>query len=86
MAQQLRRFWIRFENDRYSAFGYGVTAWTEGDALTLLCNAVGLEAATLTDLTIETDVDVSTLDQRHVIPNMDSPNWRGVWFPRGYAR
>ena len=26
------------------------------------------------------DVDIKQLDQGHVIPNMDPPVWRGVWF------
>jgi len=30
------------------------------------------------------DVDVSTLDANHVLPNMAPPNLRGVWFPLGY--
>lgn len=30
------------------------------------------------------DVDIRTLDQRHVIPNMEVPVVRGVWFPRGF--
>ncbi len=31
------------------------------------------------------DVDVRTLDQGHVIPNMLPPDRRGVWYPMGYA-
>ena len=31
------------------------------------------------------DVDVSTLDAGHVLPNMSPPVRRGVWFPLGYA-
>ncbi|WP_445145089.1 hypothetical protein [Dyella sp. Tek66A03] len=31
---------------------------------------------------VVTDVDISTLDQRRVIPNMNMPLARGVWFPR----
>ena len=30
------------------------------------------------------NVDVSTLDAGHVLPNMSPPNIRGVWFPLGY--
>jgi len=30
------------------------------------------------------DVDVRTLDQGHVIPNMLPPDRRGVWYPMGY--
>jgi hypothetical protein len=30
------------------------------------------------------DVDVSKLDQKHVIPNMGLVVVRGIWFPRGF--
>lgn len=30
------------------------------------------------------DVDVSTLDSGHFIPNMDAPVFRGAWFPKDY--
>jgi hypothetical protein len=33
---------------------------------------------------IVADVDVRSLDQGHVIPNMNPPNWRGIWYPKGY--
>lgn len=32
---------------------------------------------------VVTDVDISTLDPGHVIPNMHVPVERGVWFPMG---
>ena len=30
------------------------------------------------------DVDVSTLDANHVLPNMGITLKRGVWFPQGF--
>jgi hypothetical protein len=30
-------------------------------------------------------VDVSALDSGHILPNIEPPNWRGIWFPRGFA-
>jgi hypothetical protein len=30
------------------------------------------------------DVDVTTLDANHVLPNMMPPSVRGVWYPIGY--
>lgn len=35
--------------------------------------------------TWEDDVDVRSLDQGHVVPNMMPPNCRGIWFPMGYV-
>jgi hypothetical protein len=31
------------------------------------------------------DVDIRALDQKHVQPNMETPTWRGVWFPEGFS-
>jgi hypothetical protein len=39
-----------------------------------------LGGASLT--TVVPDVDIRTLDQAHVIPNMGPVVFRGVWFPR----
>jgi len=33
-------------------------------------------------LKVVEDVDVRTLDQGHVVPNMGAVNFPGVWFPR----
>jgi hypothetical protein len=35
---------------------------------------------------LASEVDVSMLDEGHVIPNMEPPVWRGVWFTRGYSQ
>jgi hypothetical protein len=32
-------------------------------------------------LHVTEDVDIQTLDQGHVLPNMGVPSERGVWFP-----
>ena len=91
MAEQLTRYWIEF--DRGGAvqlpvgvsLGVGVTAVTRDDALSLVRNQVfdGGELPPIAALA--EDADVSTLDERHVLPNMEAPNRRGIWFPRGYA-
>jgi hypothetical protein len=31
------------------------------------------------------DIDVSTLDEERVLPNMEPPIWRGIWFPPGFG-
>jgi hypothetical protein len=80
----LRRYWFRFAEPGHG-LGYGVTAHGYEDALSLLRDTVfGGEALPPFDEVVE-DVDVRALDQRHVIPNMEPPVWRGVWFPKGYA-
>jgi hypothetical protein len=84
----LRRFWVEFEKDegdpwRYG-LGFGVTAYNEVDALSLLAESVCKNSALPPVRKMIADVAISDLDQGHVIPNMESPIWRGVWYPRGH--
>jgi hypothetical protein len=60
-----------------------VTAYDYGDAMDMLRQRVfnGAEPS-VADVIV--DVDVSTLDKSHVLPNMGSTIVRGVWFPLGY--
>ena len=80
MPPNLRRYWFRFENaPNFSSFrlGCGVTAFDLEDAR-------GLVIAATPALAIREcieDVDISTLDSGHVIPNMGPVTERGIWFP-----
>lgn len=84
----LKRFWIRFKSiPPYNSLrlGCGVTAYDYDDAVTILRDTIFKDKdLPPIDYVIE-DVDVSTLDQKHVIPNMEPVTWRGVWFPKGFA-
>jgi hypothetical protein len=85
MSVKLRRYWFRFSPAQHrSNLGYGVTAFSHEDALSILKSLVfaGDELPAVADVIV--DIDISTLDQ-HVRPNMEPPNWRGVWYPKGYA-
>jgi hypothetical protein len=76
----LRRFWFPVPG----RLGIGVTAATLVEARELAeCVRTTWPGATALEAAIE-DVDVSTLDQGHVIPNMRPPVWPGVWYPVGY--
>jgi hypothetical protein len=82
---KLVRYWFEFEvvpPDRFVT-RVGVTAWTLDDARLLVSKEVfgGRDLPPLR-LLIE-DVDVSTLDAGHVLPNMNPPNERGIWYPKG---
>lgn len=68
----------------YSALGYGVTAHNREDALKLLANRVFGGALPQIESVLE-NVDVSTLDEGHIRPNIAPPAFRGVWFPREFA-
>ena len=87
---RLIRFWLRFEIDlsdwssatTHLRAGCGVTAFNLDDALRLI-EAEVLDGAPIPPIkSVTKDVDVSTLDQKHVLPNMGLPLNRGVWFPR----
>ncbi len=84
----LRRFWIRFRAiPAYDSLrlGCGVTAYSYDDALSIMRSTVfkGKDMPSV-DEVIE-DVDVSSLDQKHIAPNMEPPIWRGIWYPRGFS-
>jgi hypothetical protein len=66
------------------AVGCGVTAWTNDDALWLLQHHVFGGRSDFEVLSVVEDIDISTLDCGHVLPNMGTPSDRGIWFPLGY--
>ena len=83
----LKRYWFRFSAQDFSSLslGCGITAYSYDDAVSILERVVfaGVQAPEITDVVEE--VDVSTLDENHVIPNMGICVDRGVWFPQGYG-
>ena len=90
MTRKLIRYW--FEFDIASAFGYplgigygcGVTAYGFEDAVNIIDEKIFKSVKRPNFKLIKENIDVSTLDQGHVIPNMKHPLARGVWFPLGY--
>lgn len=83
----LRRYWFEFsprpDLPIGTRIGCGVTGYDKQDALALLRERVFRGVEPPVERVVE-DVDVSTLDRGHVIPNMSPPSLRGVWFPLGY--
>jgi hypothetical protein len=92
---ELTRYWITFTYPPVKAegvvvglwhqpLGFGVTAVDLEDALEI----VRREFFERNDLEmppvrqVVENVDVSTLDEGHVRPNLHPPNWRGVWYPK----
>ena len=84
----LTRFWFRYKNlKRFSSLtlGCGITAFDQNDALAILRERVFDRLGESPEIMeIVRDVDIRSLDQGHVIPNMEPPVIRGVWFPRGF--
>ena len=84
----LRRFWVQFADPRRVSYGLGpgcgVTASSLDDALALISARVFRGPMPFEVSSVTEDVDVRTLDAGHVLPNMNLPHVRGVWFPLGY--
>jgi hypothetical protein len=83
VQSSLHRFWFPIPGH----LGIGVTAQTEAEARALAESARAEcwpNAPALGEVIV--DVDIRTLDQKHVVPGMEAPNWAGVWFPRGFQK
>ena len=64
--------------------GSGVTAYDYDDAIALLKERVFTKETMPKITDFIQDVDVSTLDANHVLPNLGLVIERGIWFPQGY--
>jgi len=83
----LKRYWFTFEKfaERTPlSLGCGVTAHDYEDAVGLLREHVFKGKAEPTITNCVENVDIRSLDQGHVAPNIGSVVERGIWFPHGY--
>lgn len=71
----LVRFWFETSVGR----GIGVTAYSLEDALSLIASDKSLAEQEI--VSYVENIDVGTLDEGHILPNMGAPNFRGIWFP-----
>jgi hypothetical protein len=81
----LRRYWFEFEGTvPYSNLnlGCGITAYDKSDALKILEKRVFPLFEVRKIAKIVEDIDIRTLEESHVRPNMGSPVVHGVWFPK----
>jgi hypothetical protein len=80
MSESLRSFWI-VPRGAVQTRGFGVTAFSEDDALRLLRDA-GHELPQDTDsLQITAGIRPVDLDAKHITPNCGPAVVRGVWYP-----
>jgi hypothetical protein len=90
MMKFLTRYWFEFDiepDPPYPSWlrkGCGVTAYNYDDAVQLLNERIFTDLPMPDVRQVIEDVDISTLDTAHVLPNMDIPVGRGIWFPRGF--
>jgi hypothetical protein len=73
----LRRYWFKTKE----LHGVGVTAYSLEDAKSLVKEVVTYVDWDFDELEIIENVDIRSLDEGHVLPNMGAPNFRGVWYP-----
>ncbi|QIH34428.1 hypothetical protein [Sphingobacterium sp. DR205] len=84
------RYWLTFNLENFAdppfgiKLGCGVTALSKYDALKIVEEKIFFNTAIPPISSIIGDIDVSSLDENHIIPNMSSPTMRGIWFPLGY--
>lgn len=89
---RLIRYWIEFQIDQddWSELssslraGCGVTGFNQADSLEIIRQRVAKGRSLPQVKRIVEDVDVSTLDPKHVLPNVGNVMKRGIWFPLGY--
>lgn len=86
---KLTRYWFEFalRNHKTAApvhMGCGVTAYGHDDAIIIIKEMLFKDDKIPVITTCIENIDIRTLDQVHVVPNMLAPNIRGVWFPVGY--
>lgn len=74
----LRRFWFSIPGH----LGIGVTAYDSVEAIELASTRSRELNWAFAPSQMTEDVDISTLDQNHVVANMSSPSVRGAWYPR----
>jgi hypothetical protein len=74
----LRRFWFETAN-KLGCAGIGVTAYSREDAERLIQAEETLKHYEL--VSVIDDVDIRSLDQNHIVPNIGPVNFRGIWYP-----
>ena len=87
MTIALVRYWFEFGSEdagRPSHPWVGVTAWTADDARHLLSEKLFNGEPLPPVVVFMQNVDVSTLDEKHVLPNIAPSNERGIWYPKGF--
>ena len=87
MNSLLTRYWIKFKpSDDLFTFGVqlgcGVTAYSEADALTLLQSYIFKDRPIPRIDSITANIKIPDLDQGHIVTNMWTPTFRGIWYPQ----
>lgn len=86
----MKKYWFQFLASNTEtlpigiSLGCGISAYNYEDAIQLISEKVFTnDVIPGIDSVIE-GIDISTLDEAHVLPNMGDVTVRGIWFPLGY--
>jgi hypothetical protein len=80
----LRRYWLKFApvaRPSVLNLGCGITAYDGDDARHIFESEVAPRFGNREICEIIEEIDVASLDEAHVRPNMGVVSTRGVWFP-----
>jgi hypothetical protein len=83
------RYWFEFkESDEVALLGLhrgcGVTAVNFDDAINILKQRIFKHKEVPALEKYVENIDIEKLDQGHIIPNMWTPNYRGIWYPMSF--
>ncbi len=81
------RYWIEFSDPLLGnaiGLGCGISALDEAQARQILEQQVFSKLGHLQIKSIQSDIDIGSLNQNKVIPNMGDVTVIGVWFPHGF--
>jgi len=86
----LKRYWLIVSaDDKLGPRNFGVTALTIDQAKSLLKTTLTniawqhISKEVIDKAEVIEDIDVSTLDEDHVLPNIGVVSRPGIWFPNG---
>ncbi|KAA5533741.1 hypothetical protein F0919_14510 [Taibaiella lutea] len=87
----MTRYWFEFDFNTYEkkippglCYGCGITARDYNHAISLLKDKIFLDKNMPPISKCIENVDINTLDESKVIPNMTPPIYMGIWFPMRY--
>lgn len=86
----MTRYWFKFRLDIEDnpplgiLMGCGVTATSKENAIDIIKRKVFKNRELPEIIEFVENIDIRTLDENHVRPNMGNPVVRGIWFPLGY--
>ena len=76
---ELTRFWFEFDGPMPRSCG--VTAYNYDDAMSLLKKIVFQDGEVPEIRKMIEDIDISSLDEGKILPNIGAPSFRGIWYP-----